>query len=210
MDSDQPETFIPPKDAAERLGVSASGLRRLATLYEGLYGALPRDSSDSRVWPLSAVERLVTARVLIAQGRAKSVQDALQATEPGSATVPLDALSTRQPSGEAFEAMVNELRALRAEIAEMRQEQAIMHRQLEAPKEGVEVNPQLQEILELNRALGLHLETPKDDSRERELAAQVADLEQRNRAMLGELERRRVEGEQEQTTAPWWRRWFGR
>jgi hypothetical protein len=154
MDShDQPETFIPPKDAGERLGVSSSGLRRLATLYEGLYGPLPRDSSDSRVWPLSAVERLTTARALVSQGRAKSVQDALQATEPGSAIEPLDALATRQPSGEAFVLLVEELRSLRAEVAELRQEQATLRRQLEAPEEGVEVNPQLQEVLELNRAL---------------------------------------------------------
>lgn len=203
----QNETYIPPKDAGERLGVSPSGLRRLATLYEGLYGPLPRDSSDSRVWPLSAVERLTTARALVNQGRAKSVQDALQATEEGSATEPLEALATRQPSGEAFAAMVGELRSLRAEIAELRQEQSAITRQLAAPAEGTEVNPQLQEILELNRALAAHLETPIDVTRERELETENAELKQRNAAMLQELERRRLEGEAETRRRPWWSFW---
>lgn len=117
---------------------------------------------------------------LVGRGRAKSVQDALQATEPGSDTAPLDALATRQSSGETFEVMVNELRILRGEVAEMRQEQSILRRQLEAPK---------------------------DDGRKRELEAENAELKQRNAAMLQELERRRQEAEAKERPRPWWSFW---
>jgi DNA-binding transcriptional MerR regulator len=127
------EILMPPREAADRLGVSSSGLRRLASLYEGLYGPLPRDSSDSRIWPSDVVERLEVARALVSQGRAKSIQDALHAVETGDRAA-TDGLAPRLPQGEALAALVDEMQAMRRELAELRSESAAMRRQLEAPQ----------------------------------------------------------------------------
>lgn len=167
------EMLMPPKEVADRLGVSSSGLRRLASLYEGLYGPLPRDSSDSRIWPTEAVERLKAARAVVAQGRAKSIQDALQAVESGDRTAS-DSLAPRPPQGEALAALVSEMQAMRRELAELRAESAAMRRQLEAPKDTSGSEPELARM---------------------------------NAYLLGELERRRLEGEGEKRIKPWWRFW---
>jgi hypothetical protein len=205
------------EEVAQRLGVTATGLRRLADIYGEVYGPLQRDEkfNNRRLWTLEAVERIAAARALVQSEQARSIKTALHMVEQGI-TAPAEELSkpsTPQPQEVLMRAILERIEGLEVGLRvvdQLQEEVQIMRRQLEAPKEGVEVSPQLQEVLELNRALALHLETPKDDSRERELEVQVADLEQRNRAMLGELERRRVEAEQEQTLTPWWRRWLGR
>lgn len=136
------EILMPPKEVADRLGVSSSGLRRLASLYEGLYGSLPRDSSDSRIWPTEAVERLEGARALVSQGRAKSIQDALQAVETGDRTAS-GGLAPRPPQVEALAALVREMQAMRRELAELRSESATMRRQLDAPQDTSGSEPEL-------------------------------------------------------------------
>lgn len=74
-----------PGDVARRLGVSPSGLRRLAGVYSAVFGELPKDSSGtSRLWPAEAVGRLERARALLAEGRARSIRDALLAVEGGA------------------------------------------------------------------------------------------------------------------------------
>ncbi len=134
MDDDSVNILLPPRAVCERVGVSASGLRRLATLWEGLYGPLPRDPSDSRLWPSEAVDRLVAARQLVSQGRARSIQDALQAAEH-SDTPPSEGLTPRATlQGEALGALVEEMRVMRAEIAELKEG---VQRQLQAPREDV-------------------------------------------------------------------------
>ncbi len=116
------------------LGVSPSGLRRLAVVYGEVYGELHKDSSGtSRVWPRDAVVRLQTARALMAAGRARSIRDALRAVEGGAAppvemaaaggdvVAALGVVATRlealQASNERLEA---EVAALRSELAEVR------------------------------------------------------------------------------------------
>jgi DNA-binding transcriptional MerR regulator len=85
MADDETEVLWNPGDVAKRLGVSASGLRRLAGSYAELYGELPRDSSGtSRLWSTEAVNRLEAARALLAAGRARSIKDALLAIEGGA------------------------------------------------------------------------------------------------------------------------------
>ncbi len=90
MPSDQeqePELLIPPKGAAERLGVSASGLRRLATLWEEIYGPIHWEGEregGGRVYPLSVVTKLEAARGLVREGKSKSIQNALQALDMGA------------------------------------------------------------------------------------------------------------------------------
>jgi hypothetical protein len=80
------EVVMNPGDVARRLGVSPSGLRRLAGVYAQVHGELPKDSSGtSRQWPGEAVNRLEAARALMAAGQARSIKDALMAVEGGAA-----------------------------------------------------------------------------------------------------------------------------
>jgi DNA-binding transcriptional MerR regulator len=125
------EVVMTPGDVAKRLGVSPSGLRRLASVYAGLYGELPKDSSGtSRQWPSEAVYRLEQARALMAAGQARSIRDALVAVESGAAPpvevavqdarvaealgVVAARLEALQASNERLEA---EVEALRSEVA---------------------------------------------------------------------------------------------
>ncbi len=79
------EVVMTPGEAARRLGVSPSGLRRLAGAYSEIYGELQKDASGtSRIWSGEAVSRLEAARALMAAGRARSVKDALMAVERGA------------------------------------------------------------------------------------------------------------------------------
>lgn len=84
--SDEIEVVLSPGEAARQLGVSSSGLRRLAGVYSEVHGELPKDSSGtSRIWPREAVLRLDAARALMAAGQARSIRDALIAVEGGAA-----------------------------------------------------------------------------------------------------------------------------
>jgi hypothetical protein len=123
-----------PGEAARQLGVSPSGLRRLAVEYGKVHGELPKDASGtSRQWPSEAVYRLEQARALMAAGQARSIRDALVAVESGAAprvevavqdarvaealglvAVRLEAL---QASNERLEA---DVAALRSEVATVR------------------------------------------------------------------------------------------
>lgn len=130
------ELLIPPKQAAERLGVSASGLRRLATLWEEVYGPIHwggERESGGRVYPERIVERLEAARALVRKGQSKSIQNALQALEDG-ATPPAQTLARPGvPDQQLFEALLIELRTVREELGQLRTENADMARRLPPP-----------------------------------------------------------------------------
>jgi hypothetical protein len=128
------EVVMNPGDVARRLGVSPSGLRRLAGVYAQVHGELPKDSSGtSRQWPGEAVNRLEAARALMAAGQARSIKDALMAVEGGAAppvevaaaggevVAALGVVATRLEavlaSNERLEA---EVEALRREVATAR------------------------------------------------------------------------------------------
>jgi DNA-binding transcriptional MerR regulator len=103
--TDETEVLWSPGDVAKRLGVSPSGLRRLAGTYAELYGELPRDSSGtSRLWSSEAVNRLEAARALLAAGQARSIKDALLAIE-GGATASADAALSLGQEGRVVEAL---------------------------------------------------------------------------------------------------------
>ncbi len=111
--------------AAERLGVSPSGLRRYASLYEQLHGELPRKvNTENRLYPDEALERLATARRLVEVKRCKSILEALEALEqgvkPDLPAAEVQVLVGLQ--GDAALALLEELRAVRSEVAEMRVE----------------------------------------------------------------------------------------
>jgi AraC-like DNA-binding protein len=130
--ADETEVFWSPGDVARHLGVSPSGLRRLAGVYAQVHGELPKDSSGtSRQWPGEAVYRLEQARALMAAGQARSIKDALLAVE-GGATPSADAALALGQDGRVvealgvvaaqLEALQDSNRELRAEVAALRGE----------------------------------------------------------------------------------------
>jgi len=130
--SDQTEVVLNPGDVARRLGVSPSGLRRLAGVYAELYGELPKDSSGtSRLWSPEAVRRLEAARALMAAGQARSIKDALLAVESGAspavgmvAAQDGDVLRALGVVAAQLEAVLDSNRKLEAEVAALRSEVA--------------------------------------------------------------------------------------
>ncbi len=125
------EVVLSPGEAARRLGVSPSGLRRLAGAYGEIYGDLPKDSSGtSRVWSVEAVRRLEAARALLSAGQARSIKDALRAVE-GGAALPVDILAHDRRVEAALgvvaarlEAVLDSNRRLEAEVAALHEEVA--------------------------------------------------------------------------------------
>ncbi len=127
--SDEAEVVLSPGEAARRLGVSPSGLRRLAGVYGEVYGDLPKDSSGtSRIWPQKAIVRLEAARALLSAGQARSIRDALLAVEGGAASpVEIMAHDGRVEAAlgvvaAQLEAVLNSNRRLEAEVAALRLE----------------------------------------------------------------------------------------
>ncbi len=122
--------YMRPGDAAKRLGVSPSGLRRLAGIYADTYGDLPRDEVDNRLWPVEAVERLEVARSLVAQGRAKTIKEAFQHLDAGvELETPLAPVGA--PQG-ALGVLMGELKAIREELAALREDNAVLRSKVEA------------------------------------------------------------------------------
>ncbi len=135
--NDATEVVLSPGEAARRLGVSPSGLRRLAGPYGAVFGELPKDSAGtSRIWPQEAVGRLERARALMAAGQARSIRDALLAVE-GGAVATADAALQLGEQGRVVEALgvvatqleavlrsnarlEAEVEALRSEVGELR------------------------------------------------------------------------------------------
>ena len=116
------EVVMSPGDVARRLGVSPSGLRRLAGVYSAVFGELPKDlSGTSRLWPTEAVGRLEQARALLAEGRARSIRDALLAVE-GGATARLEPALQDGRVAEALGVVAARLEALERSNAELKRE----------------------------------------------------------------------------------------
>ncbi len=122
--------------AADRLGVSPSGLRRLAIIYTSVHDELPREpKTNNRVWPVEAVARLEHARALVEAERYRSIKEALEAIEQG-APIDLDAenvkeLSLSEPSArELLGVLIQETRAMRAELEALRGENQQMRAEI--------------------------------------------------------------------------------
>lgn len=139
-----PRRVYPPAEIQARLEVSASGLRRLAGIYERTVGPLPRDDRG-RVWPEDAVEALEDARAMVRESRAVSIEAALRGQEVGGGAEPYPA--TQRPSVAATSpgaAILEELRALRALVEEQNariselEEAVRTGRELESPSEPVQ------------------------------------------------------------------------
>jgi hypothetical protein len=142
----------PPHEVQARLEVSASGLRRLAGIYERTVTPLPRDERG-RVWPEEAVEALEDARALVRENRAVSIEAALRGQEVEPGAEPYPATQAKLPSRGAIDpgqAILEELRALRALVEEQNRriselEEAVRGEagapELESPSEPVQPTP---------------------------------------------------------------------
>lgn len=134
--------YLPPAVAAERLHVSASGLRRLAPIYEVVHGELPRTGrgaidKQARLWSVEAVERLETARRIVEADkhntirRYGTIQRALEGLRDGLIdSDALDAIGTAQAMPDAatqhtLQVLLEEMRELRREVTELREQVAI-------------------------------------------------------------------------------------
>lgn len=122
----EPITYLDAAVAAQQVGVSTSGLRRLAPIYEQVYGLLPRSgkgSGDSpRLWSPDAVSRLAAARRLVESGQHRSVRIALEALQGVESTDgSLEAIleGSQLTDRALLEALVTEVRALRSEVARL-------------------------------------------------------------------------------------------
>lgn len=141
---DQDQTIYEPKDAAQWLGLSTAGLRRLAGIYERVYGDLPRDARRGRLWPQDALYRLERARMLVQEGSAPSVEAALRFEETGddAGLYPLP----RKAGDANLAALLEELRAINTRLAAIENEnrqlrEAIEHQnqpEIEAPTDPPE------------------------------------------------------------------------
>ncbi len=135
----EPELLIPPKQAAERLGVSPSGLRRLALLWEEVYGPIHWEGEregGGRVYPERVVARLEAARALVREGQSKSIQNALQALDSG-AILPTQALARPGvPDYDVLLALLNEIKAMRGELVQLHTDNAEMKNRLPPPEGG--------------------------------------------------------------------------
>ncbi len=126
-----------PAAAADLLGVSASGLRRLAPIYESVYGDLKRvgrGAADKRAreWTAEAVERLQTARGVTGRGKPyRTIEAALEALRAGVevAAVEIDFAGRHAGGegalGETLQVLIGEIQALRGEVLELKQNQAL-------------------------------------------------------------------------------------
>lgn len=154
--ADEASIIYDPAQAAELLGVSASGLRRLAPIYESVFGDLKRvgkgdEEKRSREWSSVAVDHLRRARALTGRGKAyRTIEKALEAIRDGEApdATEIDFVvpqGTTDPAiVETLGVLIAEIKALRTEVAELKQGQ------LEAPGQNDSYaaknkNPQLVE-----------------------------------------------------------------
>lgn len=133
MDEQQPgdegAVIYTAGQAAQQLGVSPSGLRRLAAAYEAAYKdePLPREPhTQARGYPAEAVERIRAARRYVESGNFKSTEAALSALrkgyKPEDDAEMAESLGggTQGATGVQLGVLIAEMRAMRAELERLR------------------------------------------------------------------------------------------
>lgn len=129
-----PVRFRSSNEVAKWLGVSPSGLRRLANIYSAACEELPRDSrTKARLWPQVAVAELAAARRLVSLGRAVSVKEALGMVRRGEAP------PAETDDGPAAPERDEQDRNLPDELRELRKESLALREALGGLKEAVSV-----------------------------------------------------------------------
>lgn len=106
-------TFYTPAQVAQVLGVSAPSVRRIALVYESVFGPLPRDERGHRHWPQQALHRTQAAHQALGAGSVASLEAALRLIDEGDdLPVPVD-LSAAAPEPDVLAEVLLELRRLR-------------------------------------------------------------------------------------------------
>jgi len=100
-----------PGEVADHLRVSAPTVRRMAKHYEDVFGLLPRDERDRRLWPLEAVRRVQAAHQALGSGRVVSLERALELVRDGEE---LPVRVTLPVERDVLAELLEEVRALRA------------------------------------------------------------------------------------------------
>lgn len=171
-----------PTQAAQMLGVSPGTLRRIASIYEAIYGELPTDSRG-RVYPDEAINRLSAARALVADRQTATLEQALKLEASSLVAVGLPA-----DTQDVF----TEVQRLRQQLA--RQHEALEHQTV---------------LLESMDTMLRELKA--ENNQVKSLPASTSDLVEARRMngyLLGELQRRRGEQLGTQTSKrAWWHFW---
>jgi hypothetical protein len=135
VDNEPASIVYDPAKAAELLEVSDSGLRRLAPIYESVFGELKRtgkvskgaDDKRPRIWPSEAISHLAKARARTGRGRPyRTIEAALEAIRDGvESTSEIDfggrQAGTDATIAEALGVLSNEIRSLKQEVQELKQ-----------------------------------------------------------------------------------------
>jgi DNA-binding transcriptional MerR regulator len=227
LDDLEQTTVYGPGDAADQLGVAPATLRRYASLYSSVFENLNTDNRGGYLYTAEVLERLSAAKRMQEQGQAVSLEQALLMLREGvEAPVPAKvekskALDLSEEARGTLAAILRdelrviireELAAVRqlegptAELEELRQTNAYLKGKLEQLPETLE------HLQEQNRVLHEEIMAlaPSKEDVKAEYASEMeevhADLERRNRYLMGELERRDAEAGK-QTKRPWWKWW---
>jgi hypothetical protein len=148
VDNEPASIVYDPAKAAELLEVSDSGLRRLAPIYESVFGELKRtgkvskgaDDKRPRIWPSEAVSQLAQARARTGRGKPyRTIEAALEAIRDGVESTSEIDFGGRQDSvdpaiGKTLQVLIGEIQALRLEVAELKQGRELLPAQNLAPE----------------------------------------------------------------------------
>lgn len=199
------ERVFGPLEVAKDLGVSSSGLRRLALIYERVYGQLPRDPRLGRMWTLEAIGRLEEARAEVQKGRAVSVEAALAALRAGMEPAsPVVRGATIQE--EPLAALLLEIKSLREAVEEQNRLLSEQGRRIGGLEEE---NRLLRESIVFEEQEDLTEQIPRNWMLDQ---TQSYNPEDYSASLEGE-EPSKADPEdinQEKHRPPWWKRLFGR
>jgi len=95
------------------LGVSASGLRRYASIYEAIHGDMPRDNQGRRLWNRQSVDALRAAKGLVDAGKVASIGAALEGLQDAPQTmIEAAANLSAKPTDEALNRVLEKLNSV--------------------------------------------------------------------------------------------------
>ncbi len=97
---------LTPSEVMTLLGVSDATLRRMARAYERVYGRMPTDARQARIYSSEVMNVLEDARQRVADGKAASFEKAIEGIAAGE---PGESLAVSAPP-QALEALRAELR----------------------------------------------------------------------------------------------------
>lgn len=117
---------LTPAQAAERLQVSSTALRRASPVYEQHFGPLPREARGGRLWTAEALEHMRLAFDAVHRNQMVSISAALEVLSSGSG------LPVVQASGRVDGSTDELLRELLAEVRVSRTENANLVREVAA------------------------------------------------------------------------------